>query len=171
MSQVNFGNLFNNPGQNYTAQTQERRPRIHRVNLASGASTFNVDLNTTYKNVVRIELVHAQLVIDDGPRYIVVKINGMQQHGGNTSTLDNAFCTLAKTNHPRHSYEYSRGSGGSDYMYTYEFPGPVNLNNLNITLYQPDGTAATLTDTDGTVTDSANQLMVFEIMESTNFGQ
>lgn len=168
-----FGHHYANPKTDPLAKTLERRPRIHRVAIDNDSS-INVDLGTVYKNVTRVELIFSYLTVaDDGPSYIVVKIDGMKQHEGNNSTLSDAFCTLVKTGHASRSdadaasdvdlYEYDRGAGGPDWIYTYEFPQPKTLSNLNISFYNPAGSAVTLSNN--------NNLLIFEIMESTNLGQ
>lgn len=173
MNPIMFGHHYNNPEHNYLGKTMERRPRIHRVAI-DNVSSINVNLGTVYKNVTRVELIFSYLTVaDDGPSYIVVKIDGMQQHEGNNSTLNDAFCTLVKTAHASRSaadtaadvdlYEYDRGSGGPDWIYTYECPQPKTVGNLNISFYDPDGGAVTLSDN--------NNLLIFEIMETTNLGQ
>lgn len=168
-----FGHHYINPIVDPLARTVERRPRIHRVAI-DNVSSIDVDLGTVYKNVTRVELVLSYLTVaDDGPSYIVMQIEGLKQHEGNNGTLSNAFCTLVKTGHASHSaadaasdidlYEYDRGAGGPDWIYTYEFPQPKTLSNLKISFYDPAGSAVTLSDD--------NNLLIFEIMESTNLGQ
>jgi len=168
---------YNNPVLNPYGITKERRPRIHRVHL-DNVSSAEVNLATVYRSVTRVELISSYLAVSDTgpgnatPSYIVVKIDGMQQHGGNTGALNNAFCTLCKTGNASIDmstsvdlYEYDRGAGGPDYLYTYEMPAGQlqNIGRLNISFYDPAGSAVTLANN--------NNLMVFEIMESTNFGQ
>jgi hypothetical protein len=168
---------YDNPLINAFGKTIERRPRIHRIHLTNVASA-EVDLATIYKNVTRIELIFSYISVADSPTpgtvttpsYIVVKIDGMQQHAGNTSALNNAFCTLTKTGNASTDmattvdlYEYDRGAGGPDFMYTYEMPQPKNITKLNISFYDPTGAAVTLANN--------NNLLIFELMESTNYGQ
>lgn len=172
-----FGSSYDNPSRNPFGITRERRPRIHRIHL-NNVSSAEVDLATVYKNVTRVELLFSYISVADGPNpgdvatpsYIVVKIDGMQQHAGNTSALNNAFCTLAKTGNASTDmgtavdlYEYDRGSGGPDYLYTYEMPQPQNISRLNISFYDPAGSAVTLANN--------NNLLIFEFMEGTNFAQ
>lgn len=168
-----FGHHYGNPIPDPLAKTIERRPRIHRVAI-DNVSSIDVDLGTVYKNVLRVELILSYLTVaDDGPSYIVMKIDGLKQHEGNTGTLNDAFCTLVKTGHASRSdadsaadidlYEYDRGAGGPDWIYTYEFPQPKTLGSLNISFHTPAGAAVTLSDN--------NNLLIFEIMESTNLAQ
>lgn len=163
---------------NAFGKTVERRPRIHRIHL-NNVSSAEVDLATVYKNVSRIELISSYIAVADAtpgdsatPSYIVVKVDGLQQHGGNTGPLNNAFCTLVKTGNSSTDmgttvdlYEYDRGAGGPDYLYTYEMPAGQlqNIARLNISFYDPAGAAVTLANN--------NNLLIFEIMESTNYAQ
>lgn len=142
----------------------ERKPEVHTVHLAGNASSFTVDLNTVYRNVVRVELVQAHIVeATDTPHYLIIKINGMQDYMGNSAALNQAFCTLTRTDYTNNLYTYARGNGCPNLQYTHNYNQATHLGELKISFMNPDGTPLTLSDTD--------QILVFEITQSTNFGQ
>lgn len=159
-----FGHHYRNQQLDPYAGCVERRPEVHTVNLEGNASSYTVDLNTVYTNVIRVELVQAHIVEGtDTPHYLIIKIDGMQDYMGNSSALNQAFCTLTRSDYTNNLYTYSRGNGSPTLQYTHNYSQPTQLRELRISFLNPDGTALTL--------DNTNHILIFEITQSTNYSQ
>lgn len=135
-----------------------RRPIIISVDssVMSDKTDYTVEFPSgPIRDVLGIELVKAVAPNPDNVNYLALKIVGMDNVQGNTSTLSDCFCTLERTATDSSPIVYQRNGDYHNMAYTYCFTGPSRLDRLHIKWYLPDGGAPDF--------GSGDHLLVFEV--------
>lgn len=118
-------------------------------------SKCSVDLPSTYKDVVSIELIQASFTIPFNNDYITLNVNNYSRTLGNATHLNSSFCTIMNDYSVAAGNKaiYKRSGSQPDESYIYYFSEPAKLSRLNIEML--DNTGAALAD--------GRHILIFEI--------
>ncbi len=92
------------------------------------------------RDVVSIELIHANVPITDDELYTILRVNDYSRVRSNNTLAKNSFCLIANQNPAMDTYYSVRRIGSTpDDNLTYFFPEPTKLNKLEIEFASPSG--------------------------------
>ncbi len=130
---------------------------IFRGNNAAAPNKYTVELPSTYKDVISIELIQALITVPAGTDYVTLYVNNYSRTLGNATHLNSSFCTILNdysvTDGANSKIIYKRPGSQPDESYIYYFSEPTKLSKINIEIR----------DSAGIVLAAARHILMFEI--------
>lgn len=147
-------------GYNLTGNVSEgkRKPVLVYVDSRTleNKTDYTVELGTTYRDVISIELVKAVVPNPSDDDYLVLQVTNVNVNNvSNSPLLGNALCTLERTSAVASPLVYKRNNSEHNIAYMTYLDQPIKLSKLKIKFRRPDDSTPDF--------GIDNHLLVFEI--------